>query len=388
MPQGIELVDRSEGARCEVGVASGATACSPRFANPAERHRARFISLLVVATLAVALPACFLHGANEATAANSIRTALFCLIVAALLLVLALVGAGVHVGRARAFTDVHAAVAAAVHDESTDVLVLEVTEARSHRFAEAEFARRGPEQWDDCPFTELVILGPGLGCLYAAFFVTEPREVIAARFAAAYALGAAAGVFLRSLYRHADSQRRSRQLGTKGPSHLVLFQRSGEPAAAFYGSEAVLVEAGAGSMSLLRDVTERDSWMLSRVGRLCGLAVVERFPLEPGQEDMAAAWLIPRADAFAFEPDAEPDLPGRYRVLETTHVTEHSDVESDNVAQVNEGTVVEVLDIVVCPTDQRVRGRIEQPSGWISLLDTANGHRWAEQEADFTDANA
>jgi len=41
--------------------------------------------------------------------------------------------------------------------------------------------------------------------------------------------------------------------------------------------------------------------------------------------------------------------------------------------------VVNVLEVSQSPAEGRVRGRTERPAGWISLLDTTDGYRWADR---------
>lgn len=51
------------------------------------------------------------------------------------------------------------------------------------------------------------------------------------------------------------------------------------------------------------------------------------------------------------------------------------------LANLSTGSVVKVLELI--PTEQnRLRGRLEEPAGWISILDTAGGFRWATRVSD------
>eukprot|EP00408_Alexandrium_pacificum_P006301 CAMPEP_0171223330 /NCGR_PEP_ID=MMETSP0790-20130122/35722_1 /TAXON_ID=2925 /ORGANISM="Alexandrium catenella, Strain OF101" /LENGTH=434 /DNA_ID=CAMNT_0011689301 /DNA_START=16 /DNA_END=1317 /DNA_ORIENTATION=- len=45
------------------------------------------------------------------------------------------------------------------------------------------------------------------------------------------------------------------------------------------------------------------------------------------------------------------------------------------------GSVINVVEVVPLMEAQRVRGRIENPPGWVSLMNTTNGYRWAEKLA-------
>ncbi|CAJ1365343.1 unnamed protein product [Effrenium voratum] len=44
------------------------------------------------------------------------------------------------------------------------------------------------------------------------------------------------------------------------------------------------------------------------------------------------------------------------------------------------GTVVQVLEVVHRQDEKRVRGRIEEPAGWISIVSTEDGNRWAQRD--------
>lgn len=51
--------------------------------------------------------------------------------------------------------------------------------------------------------------------------------------------------------------------------------------------------------------------------------------------------------------------------------------DEDVVAKVPVGTVVKVLEVEHCAEERRIRGRLEHPAGWMSLLNTETGRRWA-----------
>lgn len=76
------------------------------------------------------------------------------------------------------------------------------------------------------------------------------------------------------------------------------------------------------------------------------------------------------------------DIPGRYRVeFEGTEVTESLSLVRAGAAlkTLRTGSVVEVLEVVTLPDEDRVRGRIMAPKGWISLLEMSSGFRWASE---------
>lgn len=77
----------------------------------------------------------------------------------------------------------------------------------------------------------------------------------------------------------------------------------------------------------------------------------------------------------------DPDRPGRYVIVhDQTFVSKTVVVpaEEEIIDVLVEGSEVLILEVVRRDEDKRVRGRIEAPSGWISLLDTETGYRWAE----------
>jgi len=77
---------------------------------------------------------------------------------------------------------------------------------------------------------------------------------------------------------------------------------------------------------------------------------------------------------------SESDSPGTYVIIhDQTAVTPTEAIgESEGiVSKLSAGSIVKVLQVVNKMGAHRVRGRIESPAGWISLLDTDGGLRWA-----------
>jgi len=69
--------------------------------------------------------------------------------------------------------------------------------------------------------------------------------------------------------------------------------------------------------------------------------------------------------------------PGEYRLIAEGHPTVEASTESpDTGDQLPTGTVVQVLETEVLLEEKRVRGRIEKPAGWLSLLKLDDGYRW------------
>jgi len=94
-----------------------------------------------------------------------------------------------------------------------------------------------------------------------------------------------------------------------------------------------------------------------------------------------AKYSAPAFSAISEEPE---DSPGAYLLVDDTALTPTADLcsASDIVTTLHAGTVVNVLEVVHKISDKRIRGRINNPSrGWISLLDTSGGKRWAEKQS-------
>jgi hypothetical protein len=73
------------------------------------------------------------------------------------------------------------------------------------------------------------------------------------------------------------------------------------------------------------------------------------------------------------------DKPGTYVTIapNTSVDTAAPLASSSTIARLAAGTVVEVLEVVTMHEEKRVRAKIKQPEGWISLRHTENGHCWA-----------
>ncbi|CAK0800426.1 unnamed protein product [Prorocentrum cordatum] len=82
------------------------------------------------------------------------------------------------------------------------------------------------------------------------------------------------------------------------------------------------------------------------------------------------------ASAVAIVDD---DAPGLYCLTNGALVTAAAATASPEVARLGQGSTVRVLEVRRLADAQRVRGRIENPPGWISLLDLSDGFRWVER---------
>lgn len=84
------------------------------------------------------------------------------------------------------------------------------------------------------------------------------------------------------------------------------------------------------------------------------------------KHDGGQRWATKEADA------------GTYKIeVAGTTVTESASVDSIDVTRLQAGTVVEVAEVVA--QEERIRGRIVDPSGWISLVKIGTGQRWASK---------
>lgn len=93
------------------------------------------------------------------------------------------------------------------------------------------------------------------------------------------------------------------------------------------------------------------------------------FDRKPGVGVMCKRYVVP-----------ESDSPGSYVIIhDQTAITPTEAIgESEGiVGKLDAGTIVKVTQVVNKMGAHRVRGRIESPAGWISLLDTEGGLRWA-----------
>lgn len=77
--------------------------------------------------------------------------------------------------------------------------------------------------------------------------------------------------------------------------------------------------------------------------------------------------------------DSKRDAPGFYVMTNEGEVCSASDLNSDAIAELAVDDRIQVLEILNLPLVDRVRARIAEPAGWITLMDTSDGYRWAEK---------
>ena len=76
------------------------------------------------------------------------------------------------------------------------------------------------------------------------------------------------------------------------------------------------------------------------------------------------------------------DGPGAYLLASDVDVSEAPARGSQKVGRLSAGEEVYVLEVVHRKGEKRVRGRVA--NGWISLLDTSEGYRWAHRQLAAT----
>lgn len=83
--------------------------------------------------------------------------------------------------------------------------------------------------------------------------------------------------------------------------------------------------------------------------------------------------------------DNETPSIGLYTVTsDVAVVTSSVSGESEKVGKLFKGAKITVVEVVQPHGDSRIRARIQEPAGWMSLENTSNGFRWADK-ADSID---
>eukprot|EP00929_Paragymnodinium_shiwhaense_P047341 TRINITY_DN24014_c0_g1_i1.p1 TRINITY_DN24014_c0_g1~~TRINITY_DN24014_c0_g1_i1.p1 ORF type:complete len:1058 (-),score=256.80 TRINITY_DN24014_c0_g1_i1:379-3552(-) len=77
----------------------------------------------------------------------------------------------------------------------------------------------------------------------------------------------------------------------------------------------------------------------------------------------------------------EPDRPGRYNLTRRAAITDSKSIYGgDQVAELEAGTTVLVVEILRVAEEGRIRACLKEPPGWLSLVDTKTGQRWAVRD--------
>ncbi|CAE8634557.1 unnamed protein product, partial [Polarella glacialis] len=89
------------------------------------------------------------------------------------------------------------------------------------------------------------------------------------------------------------------------------------------------------------------------------------------------------AEKLELKSEPEDDEPGNYVLTRTAFVSPDLDNLSPDddelVGELDEGTTITILEVVRLVDAQRVRARLEDPAGWITLINIETGKRWADK---------
>eukprot|EP00933_Yihiella_yeosuensis_P083615 TRINITY_DN9785_c0_g1_i1.p1 TRINITY_DN9785_c0_g1~~TRINITY_DN9785_c0_g1_i1.p1 ORF type:complete len:1112 (+),score=327.76 TRINITY_DN9785_c0_g1_i1:449-3337(+) len=102
------------------------------------------------------------------------------------------------------------------------------------------------------------------------------------------------------------------------------------------------------------------------------------------------SWIEKNIEAAAQEKAAAKMIqdygPGVYLLTREVFVSPEVDLiapdEEETVAELGEGEMVRVVETVALQAEKRLRARIDEPEGWISLVNLETCDRWAEKQDD------
>merc|ERR1711988_611424 len=77
------------------------------------------------------------------------------------------------------------------------------------------------------------------------------------------------------------------------------------------------------------------------------------------------------------------DRPGTYTILHYTVITKGESRQSDSFVELQTGAQVTVVEVKLMSAERRLRARIADPPGWISLENLDTGYRWAKRVEDL-----
>jgi len=93
-------------------------------------------------------------------------------------------------------------------------------------------------------------------------------------------------------------------------------------------------------------------------------------------KDTVGLWPRPLKDSFQEDGPG----PGAYVITHDHTAVTSGVLLSEPVDFLSAGTLVSVVEVTRCEDENRIRGRIEKPEGWISLENTQDGYRWARRQ--------
>jgi len=78
--------------------------------------------------------------------------------------------------------------------------------------------------------------------------------------------------------------------------------------------------------------------------------------------------------------ESHPDYPvGIYKIIEDTFATEMMDPKSKNIGELRIGLAVYLMEVVVSNRFRRIRAKIAQPPGWITILRMEDGLQYVDK---------
>lgn len=83
----------------------------------------------------------------------------------------------------------------------------------------------------------------------------------------------------------------------------------------------------------------------------------------------------------AIQPASEGEefTPGNHVVVDDVEVTAGASLSSQPLAVLSKGFIVEIVQIVKLPMERRLRGFLQSPAGWVSIMDLADRRIWLQK---------
>jgi len=126
------------------------------------------------------------------------------------------------------------------------------------------------------------------------------------------------------------------------------------------------------------EFSEEHLWIM-KSKRKASITILESEGVIKSSVDTATVPTAPAAQAGGAETSDKDFTPGLYLITDTAELTVELDRYSDSIDDLAVGTKVNVVEVQ--PFGTFVRGRLESPKGWISLMDTDDGYKWVKQQA-------
>lgn len=108
-------------------------------------------------------------------------------------------------------------------------------------------------------------------------------------------------------------------------------------------------------------------------------------PLRPMQYLSSDAPVVKLQKTLGKSIKQEPeDAAGQFMLIREAAVGPTAELGTRIVKRLPEGTVVKVLEVRTLQQDKRIRGRLNDPEGWISLKNLETGRRWARKLSQWS----